>query len=62
MSAKASLPMPDSHIHAHPFKIIDHDWDRDLYQNHNIFYYVDCGADILVTSAAMKILSLATNG
>jgi len=62
VSAEESLLIPDSRIRAHPFKIIDHDWDRDLYQNHNIFYYVNRGADILIASAAMKILSLATNG
>jgi hypothetical protein len=45
-----------------PFKITDHDWDRDLYQSGNIFYYVNDGVDILVASAAMEILSLATNG
>jgi hypothetical protein len=63
MTAEESLLIPDSHIHASPFEIVDHDWDRDLYQNaDNIFYYVNRGADILVASAALKILSLATNG
>jgi hypothetical protein len=62
VSAKGSLLIPDSRIRALPFEITEHDWDRDLYQNHDIFYYVDRGADILVASAAMKILSLATNG
>jgi hypothetical protein len=61
--AKESLLIPDSHIHASPFKIVHHDWDRDLYQSPgNIFYYVNRGTDILVASAALKILSLATNG
>ena len=62
MSAKESLLITDSRIRAIPFEITDHDWDRDLYQNHNIFYYVNHGADILVASAAMNIISLATNG
>jgi len=62
VSAKESLLIPDSRIRALPFEITEHDWDRDLYQNHDIFYYVDHGSDILVASAAMKILSLATNG
>jgi len=62
VSAEKTLLIPDSHIRAIPFPITDHDWDRDLYQSGGIFYYVDRGADILVASAAINILSLATNG
>ena len=62
VSAKESLLIPDSRIHTVPFKITNHDWDRDLYQDYDIFYYVDRGADILVASAALKILSLVTDG
>jgi hypothetical protein len=62
MSVEEISLIPDLRIRAMPFEITDHDWDRDLYQNRDIFYYVDRGADILVSSAAIKILSLATDG
>jgi hypothetical protein len=61
-SAKESLMIPDSRIHARPFKITDHDWDRDTHQNPDGFFYVNRGADILVATTAVEILSLATNG
>jgi len=60
VSAEGSLRIPDSHICAIPFEIIvtDFNWDRDLYLNPDgIFYYVNHGADILVASAAIDILS-----
>jgi hypothetical protein len=64
VSAEESLLTPDSQIYAIPFKISDFDLDRDMYFNgRGITYCVTRGtADILVASAAIDILSLATNG
>ena len=63
MSAEESLLTHDSCICAIPFKITDFDWDRDRYSNSDgISCYVGRGVDFLVASAALDILSLATNG
>jgi hypothetical protein len=62
VSVEESLLILDSHICALPFEITDHDCDCDLYQNDGgIFYYVNHSMDILVASAALKILWLVTN-
>lgn len=51
------------HIHEHPFPICDWDWDEEWVESSDgIIYQISQGIDILVTSTALSILSLATDG
>jgi hypothetical protein len=51
------------HIHEHPFPICDWDWDEECVKSSDgTIYQISQGRDILVTSTALAILSLATDG
>jgi hypothetical protein len=51
------------HIHERPFPICDWDWDEEWVKSSDgIIYQISQGIDILVTSTALGILSLATDG
>jgi len=64
VSAKTSLLIPDAQIHIVPFDLRDEYSLDDLwYESDNgIIYRESHGTDILVASAALAILSLATSG
>jgi|ERR1700727_2886564 hypothetical protein len=55
--------IPDALIRGHPFRIFDWDWDEDWVESSDgTVYQISQGVDILVASAALAILSLATDG
>jgi hypothetical protein len=63
VSIETILLTSDMNIHKHPFPIYDWDWDEESVESSDgIIYQISQGRDILVTSTALAILSLATDG
>jgi hypothetical protein len=65
VSIETILLTSDMHIHERPFPICIYDWDWDekwVKSSDGTIYQMSQGIDILVTSTALAILSLATDG
>jgi len=65
VSIETILLTSDMHIHERPFPICIYDWDWDeewVKSSDGTIYQMSQGIDILVTSTALGILSLATDG